>query len=103
MILLALFSLYPGAKWRWVGTDYNDIEWFDEEIEKPTLEELEAEAQRLLIEKTNNQYKNKRAIEYPPLTDLADAMYWSSKGDNTKLNAYYAKCEEVKAKYPKVE
>lgn len=102
MILQALFSLCPGAKWRWVGTDYNDIEWFDEEIQKPTLEQLEAEAQRLLIEKTNNQYKNKRAVEYPASTDFFDAMYWASKGDNTKLEAYYAACEAVKLKYPKV-
>ncbi len=48
-----------------------------------------------------NQYKNKRAFEYPPLADLADAMYWASKGDNTKLDNYYAACEAVKLKYPK--
>ena len=102
MILQALFSLRPGAKWRWVGTDYNDIEWLDEEVQKPTLQELEVEAQRLSTEKANSEYKNKRALEYPPLTDLADAMYWSSQGDNTKLEAYYAACEAVKQKYPKV-
>ena len=49
-----------------------------------------------------NEYKYLRAPEYPPLTDLADAMYWSSQGDNTKLEAYYAACEAVKNKYPKV-
>jgi hypothetical protein len=48
-----------------------------------------------------NAYIHKRAKEYPPLTDLADAMYWSSQGDNTKLEAYYAACEAVKLKYPK--
>lgn len=101
MILKALFSLCPNAKWRWSGTDYNDIEWLDEEIQKPTLEELETEAQRLSIERINNQYKNKRALEYPQLTDLADAMYWASQGDNSKLEAYYAACEAVKLKYPK--
>jgi hypothetical protein len=49
-----------------------------------------------------NAYMYKRAKEYPPLTELADAMYWSSQGDNTKLEAYYAACEAVKLKYPKV-
>lgn len=48
-----------------------------------------------------NQYKVDRIPEYPPLTDLADAMYWASKGDNTKLDNYYAACEAVKLKYPK--
>ena len=46
-------------------------------------------------------YKRNRAKEYPPLTDLADALYHQSKGDETKLTAYLAKCEAVKTKYPK--
>jgi hypothetical protein len=46
-------------------------------------------------------YKYKRVKEYPPLTDLADALYHQSKGDETKLTAYLAKCEAVKQKYPK--
>ena len=48
-----------------------------------------------------NQYKQQRVMEYPSLADLADAMYWASKGDNTKLDNYYAACEAVKLKYPK--
>jgi len=46
-------------------------------------------------------YIEKRQAEYPPLTDLADALYHQSKGDETKLTAYLAKCEAVKQKYPK--
>jgi hypothetical protein len=48
-----------------------------------------------------NAYKYKREFEYPSLTDLADALYHQSKGDETKLTAYLAKCEAVKQKYPK--
>ena len=47
------------------------------------------------------RYRSDRVSEYPPLSDLADAMYWASKGDNTKLDNYYAACEAVKQKYPK--
>ena len=46
-------------------------------------------------------YIEKRQKEYPSLTDLADALYHQSKGDETKLTAYLAKCEAVKQKYPK--
>jgi tellurite resistance-related uncharacterized protein len=46
-------------------------------------------------------YIAKRQPEYPPLADLADALYHQSKGDETKLTAYLAKCEAVKQKYPK--
>tara|TARA_B100002019_G_scaffold227680_1_gene200898 strand:- start:163 stop:402 length:240 start_codon:yes stop_codon:yes gene_type:complete len=46
---------------------------------------------------------NKRAVNYPPLADFADAMYWNSKGDDSKLTAYYAACEKVKTDNPKPE
>lgn len=48
-----------------------------------------------------NSWFDLRKGEYPPLVDFADAMYWASKGDNTKLDNYYAACEAVKQKYPK--
>lgn len=47
--------------------------------------------------------KAKRAPAYPPLSDFADAMYWNSKGDDSKLTAYYAACEKVKTDNPKPE
>ena len=47
------------------------------------------------------KYKDDRKPLYPQLEDFADAMYWNSKGDSTKLEAYYAACEKVKADNPK--
>jgi hypothetical protein len=41
-----------------------------------------------------------RAAAYPPMTDLADALYWQSTGDQTKMTAYLAACEAVKQRYP---
>ena len=46
-------------------------------------------------------YAEKRAMEYPPMSELADSLYWASAGDPTHLQAYYDKCAAVKAKYPK--
>lgn len=43
---------------------------------------------------------NRRAA-YPSLTVLADALYWQSKGDQTKMDVYIAACSEVKQKFPK--
>lgn len=48
-----------------------------------------------------NAYKDLRQLEYPPLTELADALYHQQNGDDTKMTAYLAKCEAVKQKYPK--
>ena len=47
------------------------------------------------------KYKDDRQPLYPPLADFADAMYWNSKGDSSKLTAYYAACEKVKTNNPK--
>ena len=62
---------------------------------------VDAAAAEIQAELDATQYQRDRQPEYPSLADLADAMYWSSKGDETKLDAYYAACEAVKAKYPK--
>ena len=46
-------------------------------------------------------YQSPRQPLYPSLGDFADAMYWNSKGDSSKLTAYYAACEKVKTDNPK--
>ena len=77
---------------RWIGGDT-----------QPTEAELEAAWQEHLAEQAATQYQRNRQPEYPDLAVLADALYWSNQGDNTKLNEYYAACAAVKAKYPKPE
>lgn len=46
-------------------------------------------------------YRVLRTKEYPPLADLADALYWEAKGDDSKMTIYLAKCDAVKQRYPK--
>jgi len=43
-----------------------------------------------------------RAAAYPPLADLADALYWQVQGDDSKIAAYMASCAAVKVQFPKV-
>ena len=64
-----------------------------------TLEQSKIDAARVELNKLN--YRIERTLLYPPLEDFADAMYWNSKGDSTKLEAYYAACEKVKTDNPK--
>jgi hypothetical protein len=45
--------------------------------------------------------RERRKREYPSLEDFADAIYWFHRGDDTKLTAYLAKCDEVKRRFPK--
>ena len=62
---------------------------------------VDAAAAEIAAEDAATQYQRNRQPEYPSLADLADALYWSNQGDNTKLDEYYAACAAVKAKYPK--
>jgi hypothetical protein len=43
-------------------------------------------------------YAEKRAAEYPPMTDYLDGVV---KGDQAQIDKYIADCLAVKAKYPK--
>jgi hypothetical protein len=43
-------------------------------------------------------YAEKRAAEYPPMTDYLDAVV---KNDQAQIDAYVSACLAVKAKYPK--
>jgi hypothetical protein len=43
-------------------------------------------------------YAQRRAAEYPPVTDYLDAIV---KNDQAQLQKYISDCQAVKAKYPK--
>lgn len=96
----ALQSLYANTDWTIHNNDYEKLTFHNGEI-KPSLEELNTEVARLQQDYDSKLYQRQRKPEYPPLQDLADALYWQSKGDNSKMQAYLAACEAVKQKYPK--
>lgn len=56
---------------------------------------------RLAKQEEDTKYQRDRARKYPPLEDLADAIYHQQNGDDTKMTAYLAAVEAVKLKYPK--
>ena len=67
------------------------------------LEQSKIDAARVTLdaEAAAIAYQSTRQPLYPSLGDFADAMYWNSKGDSSKLEAYYAACEKVKTDNPK--
>ena len=75
----------------------------DKDGKSITLDQSKIDAARTTIdsEYAKVKYKDDRKPLYPLLEDFADAMYWNSKGDSTKLEAYYAACEKVKTDNPK--
>jgi hypothetical protein len=110
-------SLAPTAQFGLTGTEIEFVEevvngvtttttpnlqWFDPSVTKPTKQQILAERARLQAELDATEYQRKRQPEYPPLGDLADAIYWQNEGDSSKMTAYLAAVEAVKVKYPKV-
>jgi hypothetical protein len=78
-----------------------NINLFDPSAVIPTRVALEAEIARLEAEWEANEYQRLRKPNYPSWEVLADAIYWQSQGDNTKMDAYVAAVEAVKVAYPK--
>ena len=94
----AIRKAYPEA------TDiYDDLGAFKADGSKIELVQSKIDAARATIDSdyAKVKYKDDRKPLYPLLEDFADAMYWNSKGDSTKLEAYYAACEKVKTDNPK--
>lgn len=49
------------------------------------------------------EYVTARRKAYPPTAELADAIYWQARGDDTRMAEYLAKCDAVKARIVKPE
>ena len=108
MITQALRNLRPNSGWsldgdaiRWnhAGEGTNFI-WYGPG-EMPSREELEAEVARLEQEWLDTQYQRDRINKYPPLSQLADALYWQAQGNTEPMTTYLAACAAVKQQFPK--
>jgi hypothetical protein len=94
----AILSLVPTAQI--IAID-GVVEWINPSKAPITDKQIQDEISRLQAEYDAKQYQRQRVKEYPPLAELADAIYWQTEGDETKMTAYLAKVEAVKQKYPK--
>jgi hypothetical protein len=78
-----------------------NVHFTNPNIKPPTKEEYDQAYAQALAEWNSTVYKIKRKQEYPPLADLADALYWQAQGDESKMTAYLSAVQDVKNKYPK--
>ena len=95
----AIYKAYAGI----VVRISDDTGAFKEDGTQVSLDQSKIDSARATLdaEAAAVKYKTDRQPLYPSLGDFADAMYWNSKGDSTKLEAYYAACEKVKTDNPK--
>lgn len=97
----ALNNLVGQGNFYLEGDDaYENVKrWFVDN--PPTAEQVYAERDRLKTNWENSTYSRERKFDYPDLGELADAIYWKEKGDNSKMEAYIAKVDAIKSKWPK--
>ena len=95
----AIRKAYPSIK----TIDDSFVDYgLDKDGNKVSITQSNVDAARVTLdaEAAAIAYQSVREPLYPSLGDFADAMYWNSKGDSTKLEAYYAACEKVKTDNP---
>ncbi len=90
----ALDILTPNAKY--ILRD-NDLEWLDENITRPTDEEINNKIAELTTEYNNNQYQRDRKEEYDKLNQFEMQFDDQVNGTTTWKDAINA----IKAKFPK--
>ena len=103
-VVKAIKKLKPGSKFSFGKNaqehqilEYEYLIWIDQNTEPPSKDKVDQE----IIRQQSLEYQELRAPEYPSVTELADAIYWQSQGDNSKMTAYLASVQAVKEKYPK--
>lgn len=81
----------------------NNLHWlesteFEYYLPRGCVPITDEEAEALRPKPAELTYAQKRAAEYPPMTDYLDGVV---KGDQAQIDKYIADCLAVKAKYPK--
>jgi hypothetical protein len=95
----ALQSLAPFAVWYSTEKNYDSIVWVSENINQPTVQEVEAEIVRLQNDWDENEYRRWRDINYPPVGDQLDDLYRAG-AFSPEMEA---KIRSIKEQYPKPE
>jgi hypothetical protein len=97
MINLALIRLRPGCSFFIDGSNYEDIKWMSEDMTIPSKQEVEDAIQQIKLEYERDEYKRKRKLEYPPISDQLDALFKAGVFPTDMA----AKIQAIKDKYPK--
>ena len=57
-----LVEFYPGCEWTLRGSEIEDLEWFSDDIPKPTLEELTAKQEELVAAQPLKDLRKERDV-----------------------------------------
>jgi hypothetical protein len=91
----AILSLEPQAEFSIVEDDYETLQWFKEDVEKPSEDAIVEEISRLEEENKSTEYRQERGMAYPSIQDQLDILYHEG------YDGWKATIKEVKDRYPK--
>lgn len=91
----AILSLVPNAQ---VVMSGDIVQWLNPSESPVSDDQINAELDRLVQMHQADEYKRKRAQEYPDFRDYLDGVV---KNDQQQIQAYIDACAAVKSKYPK--
>ena len=102
-IISALENLTPGASWSLprnpnANSEYERLVWHDENIQKPTEEEIVQKVAELKYQEEVSEYQRQRAREYPSMADQQDMQFHDAVNGTT---TWKDTIQAVKDKYPK--
>ena len=97
----AVLALYKGA-FNYLGG--NKVEYLDDSLEKPSLEQIQAKLSELQAEYDSKYYARARQQNFPNEHDLIVAL-WEKviEGRSESADALEVKRQEVKTAHPKPE
>ena len=96
----ALNNLRPSSEWILRGNSYNDLEWIDTNVSKPTEKEFTDEVIRLKNTFNSLEYKRNREKEYLPLSEQLDMIYWDKVNGTNNWEEHVSKVKDI---FPKPE
>lgn len=96
-IYVTLLYLLPGTTWSLNGPSYDDLEWMDETVPKPTEQEL---LDAWPMAEYSALYEVQRAARESAYRAESDPLFFEvQRGERLEAD-WYAKVSEIKTRFP---
>jgi hypothetical protein len=92
-----LTNKFPNALWRLNGDSYSGLTWLSEDIEKPTLEELQLRWEDVQIEVATEAIRNQRLAAY---REESDPIFFDYQRGEATEEEWLNAIQDIKDRYP---
>ena len=96
-ITVILSKRYPDAEWTLNGDSYSGLTWLSEDIEKPTLEELQLHWEDVQYETQMEAVRNQRLIAY---REESDPIFFDYQRGEATEEEWLEAIQNIKDRYP---